>query len=334
MTGHIDRLAQELNIGYVSLGPALPEMPKSYAEIPDAIFVSKNVFFGGVMADKAHGLDLAAIHACADVIVRSAPIEPNGFANLQFAALANVPAGSPFFPAAYHGNDKPAFGIATEAADLAVQAFENAKTIEEGRDSLVAEIEKHGKTLTDIAKSLKTKFVGIDFSLAPFPDDAYSLGNAVEKMGIPKIGLHGSLAAAAILTEAVDRADFPHTGFSGFMQPVLEDSVLAKRAAEGILTIKDALMYSAVCGTGLDTVPLPGNTTVEQLVPLLLDLSALALRLDKPLTARLMPIPGKKAGEETNFDFAFFAQSKILGLDSQELKSPFNSKETLQIKKR
>ena len=334
ITGQLADIAKQLNIGYFSLGPALPEIPRSYEVLPDAIFVSKDAFFGGVMADKTRGLDLAAIRACADVIIRSAPIEQNGFANLQFAALANVPVGAPFFPAAYHDNDKPAFGIATESADLAVQAFENAKTIEEGRNNLTSEIEKHGKKIADIAKSFKIKFFGIDFSLAPFPDDAHSLGNAIEKMGIPKIGLHGSLAAAAILTEAVDRADFPHTGFSGFMQPVLEDSVLAKRAAEGTLTIKDALLYSAVCGTGMDTVPLPGDTTSEQLVPLLLDLSALALRLDKPLTARLMPIPGKKAGDETNFDFAFFAQSKIMNLGAEALKSPFDTNEVLKIKKR
>jgi uncharacterized protein (UPF0210 family) len=334
LTVQLETIAQELNIEYVSLGPALSEMPKSYEVIPDAAFVSKNVFFGGVMADKERGLDLAAIRACANVIVKLAPIEPNGFANLQFATLANVDAGSPFFPAAYHDKDKPYFGIATESADLAVQAFENAKTIEEGRNNLTSEVEKHGKKLAEIAKSLKVRFHGIDFSLAPFPDDAHSLGNAVEMMGIPKIGLHGSLAAAAILTEAVDRANFPHTGFSGFMQPVLEDSVLAKRAAEGTLTIKDALLYSAVCGTGLDTVPLPGDTTAEELVPLLLDLSALALRLDKPLTARLMPIPGKKAGDETDFDFEFFAQSKVMNLDSEKLNPPFDTKEVLQIKKR
>jgi uncharacterized protein (UPF0210 family) len=118
------------------------------------------------------------------------------------------------------------------------------------------------------------------------------------------------------------------------MQPILEDSILARRAAEGTLTIKDVLLYSAVCGTGLDTIPLPGDTTSVQLVPLLLDVCALALRLDKPLTARLMPIPNKKAGDETNFDFPFFAPSKVMTLDSAELNSPFNQKETLQLKKR
>lgn len=336
-TGQLADIAKQLNIGYFSLGPALPEIPRSYEVIPDAIFVSKDAFFGGVMADRTRGLDLAAIRACAEVIVKCAPLEPNGFANLQFAALANVPAGAPFFPAAYHNRDKPAFAIATESADLAVGAFENAKTIEEGRNNLIRKIEEHGRKLAEISNSPIShapKFLGIDFSLAPFPDDAHSLGNAVEKMGVPKIGLHGSLAAAAILTDAIERANFPHTGFSGFMQPILEDSVLAKHAAEGTLTIKDALLYSAVCGTGLDTVPLPGDTTAEQLVPLLLDLSALALRLDKPLTARLMPIPGKKAGDETNFDFGFFANGRVMALDSSGLNSPFNQYEALQIKKR
>jgi uncharacterized protein (UPF0210 family) len=118
------------------------------------------------------------------------------------------------------------------------------------------------------------------------------------------------------------------------MQPVLEDSVLAKRAAEGTLTIKDALLYSAVCGTGLDTIPLPGDTTAEQIAPLLLDLCALALRLDKPLTARLLPIPGKKTGDETNFDFAFFASSRVMELESAELNFPLKSQEVFQISTR
>jgi hypothetical protein len=351
----LPKLAQELadairqvGIAYASLGPALPEMPRSYEVIPDAIVASQNIFFGGVMADRKRGIDLSAIRACADVIVKCASIEPNGFANLQFAALANVEAGAPFFPAAYHDSDEPAFAIATESADLAVQAFENATTLEEGRKTLISEITRHGQTLSRIAQDLTQSpvsnslitnyhsptFLGIDFSLAPFPDDAHSLGNAVEKMGIPKIGLHGSLAAAAILTEAIDQANFLHTGFSGFMQPILEDSVLARRAEEGTLTVKDVLLYSAVCGTGLDTIPLPGDTTAEQITPLLLDLCALALRLNKPLTARLMPVPGKKVGDETNFDFAFFAPSKIMDLDAVGLTDSFSGTEIFHLASR
>ena len=71
-------------------------------------------------------------------------------------------------------------------------------------------------------------------------------------------------------------------------------------------------MYSAVCGTGVDTIPLPGDTPPEHITALLLDIAALALRLNKPLTARLMPVPGKIAGETTNFNFPYFANSRII----------------------
>jgi uncharacterized protein (UPF0210 family) len=339
LTSAIDTIARQLKIGYVSLGPALPAWAPSYGLIPEAIFVSRNVFFGGVMADRERGINLSALRACADVIVKCATLEPNGFANLQFAALANVGAGAPFFPAAYHDGDEPAFAIATESADLAVQVFETTRTLEEGRNALTSEVTKHGQAITKIARSLVSnspspRYLGIDFSLAPFPEDARSLGNAVEKMGVPKVGLHGSLAAAALLTDAIDRADFPHTGFSGFMQPVLEDALFARRAAEGSLTVKDMLLYSAVCGTGLDTIPLPGDTTAEQITPLLLDVCALALRLDKPLTARLMPVPGKKAGDETNFDFPYFAPSRVMSLEAETLQKPFAGTESFRLSSR
>jgi len=343
LAGKLENILSQIGVAYASLGPALIEYPESYARIPDAIAATQNIFFGGVIADRKNGISMSAINACAQIIQKASTITPDGFGNLRFAALANVNAGAPFFPAAYHDSDESAFAIATESAGLAISAFANAKTINEGRRALISEITKHGKAIAHVAEEI-TRFPipdsqfpifgGIDFSLAPFPDDAHSLGAAVEKIGVSKIGLHGSLAAAAILTEAIDRADFPHTGFSGFMQPILEDSILAKRAAEGILTIKDLLLYSAVCGTGLDTVPLPGDTTAEQIAPLLLDLSALALRLDKPLTARLMPIPGKQAGGATGFDFAFFANSRVMSLDSENLNNPLAASESFKLRPR
>ncbi|MBK8782616.1 MAG: DUF711 family protein [Anaerolineales bacterium] len=323
---------KDAGIFYAALGPALPEFPRSYQVIPEAIAASKDIFFGGMMTS-GNKIHFEQVKACAEIIVKCAPLDPNGFANLNFAALANVNAGAPFFPAAYHNDDKPAFAIAVESADVAVNAFAGQSTLDEGRSVLISELTKHGQAIARIAnvELSDTHFNGIDFSLAPFPDDAHSLGGAVEKMGVQKIGLHGSLASAAILTEAIERADFPHIGFNGFMQPVLEDTILAKRAAEGTLTIKDALLYSAVCGTGLDTVPIPGDTTAEQITPLLLDLCALALRLDKPLTARLMPVPGKQAGDVTEFDFAFFANSKVMKLDSAPLGLPLGGGGTISL---
>ncbi|MGC9394918.1 MAG: DUF711 family protein, partial [Anaerolineae bacterium] len=159
------------------------------------------------------------------------------------------------------------------------------------------------------------RFHGIDFSLAPFPTHACSIGAALEALTGQPLGAAGSLAAAATLTDAIGQARFPRVGFCGLMLPVLEDNVLAQRAAEGRLNVGELLQWSAVCGTGLDTVPLPGDVSEGALARVLFDVAALAVRLHKPLTARLMPLPGKVAGDPVHFDFAYFADGGVLSVD-------------------
>ena len=319
----LEKTAAAEGFAYVALGPALIDSPESYVQIPQIIAETENVFFSAEMATPSQGISLTAVKACAHIITQLALQDENGFANLYFTALSNVGPGSPFFPAAYHHGDQPAFALAIEAASLAVYAFEQADSLSGGLNLLRELIEKHGQKLASIGETIEkesdVQFKGIDFSLAPFPSRDSSLGTALELLGVPRVGQHGSLAAAAMLASTLDQAQFDRVGFSGLLFPQLEDSVLALRAAEGYLTVKDLLMYSAVCGTGLDTIPLPGNTSEEDLSSLLLDLAALGLRLDKPLTARLMPIPGKQAGETTNFDFDFFANSKVMPLASSGL---------------
>ncbi len=324
------KLAQDLEITanafgfqYLSLGPALPERIENFDLIPTVLKATKNVFLTGLMSTQNGDISLPAVRMCAEIIHQAASITPDGFTNLRFAALANVPPGAPFFPAAYHSKGEPSFALGTEAADLAVEVLSTAHTLKEARLRLIGLIEEHAKALSfgawKLSRLFDISFGGIDFTLAPYPSDELSFGNAIERMGVPAIGLHGSLAAAAFLTDTLDQASFQRAGFNGLFMPVLEDATLAARAAEGTLSVKDLLLYSTVCGTGLDTVPLPGDTSPEQLYAVLLDLAALAHRLDKPLTARLMPLPGKSAGDPTDFDFAYFANSRVMKLEAQPL---------------
>jgi uncharacterized protein (UPF0210 family) len=90
-------------------------------------------------------------------------------------------------------------------------------------------------------------------------------------------------------------------------------------------------MFSAVCGSGLDTIPIPGDTSLAQISALLLDICALALRQRKPLTARLMPIPGKKAGDVTDFNFDYFANSKVMALEAEPLNRLFTGNEIFSV---
>jgi uncharacterized protein (UPF0210 family) len=305
---------------YISLGPARVEL---LPQVPDLLAATRSVFVTAHILDPGRGvIDGLAIQAAARVIQAAAEIE-EGFGNLRFGALANVPAGVPFFPAAYSpppaSDGKVPFALATEAADLALDAARAARDIQDTHDRLVTAIEHEARRLTAVAEDLAAceplRYGGIDFSLAPFPAPETSIGAALEALSGAPLGSPGTLAAAATLTDAIERAAFPHTGFCGLMLPVLEDAVLAQRSAEGRLGLGELLQWSAVCGTGLDTVPLPGDSAPEALERLLFDVAALSARLRKPLTARLMPLPGRHAGDPVHFDFAYFADGGVLPLD-------------------
>jgi uncharacterized protein (UPF0210 family) len=325
-------------IDYAAIGPALPSEPSGFEIIPEVLGSTENVFASGIFADPESGLSLPCARACAQIIHECATKSPDGFTNLRFAALANVPAGAPFFPAAYHRGGPPGLAIATESADEVVKAVGETNSLSTVRKRLVQSFEHHAATLARLtqhaAQEHDVRFLGVDLSLAPFPEPERSVGTAVERLGVPAFGQKGTATVIAYFAESIELAQFPRTGFCGVLLPVLEDAVLAERAKEGALNISDLLLYATLCGTGLDTIPLPGETRPEALTALILDLGALALRHDKPLTARLMPIPGKKDGDEVSFDFPYFADSGVMSLPASALTGHLDGSELLDIRPR
>jgi len=312
--------------------------PNEWAVIPDALKRNNLIFLSGSLTTHQGELDLANAARCAETIVALSKLERDGFANLRFCALANVPAYTPFFPAAYAERERPAFALALEAADLALTCFSQAKSLQEARQCLIDTVNANAARLEAVAEKMQKiygyEFKGLDFTLAPHPDQVASIGSALEALGLSSFGPHGSLFASTFLTTSLQQAQYRKTGFNGLMLPVLEDSTLALRAAEGSLSVTELLMFSAVCGAGLDVIPLPGDTTPEEIYPILLDLGALALRLNKPLTARLMPIPGKKAGDPTTFNFGYFANSRVMPLRSQKLSGLMSGSERIKLPQR
>jgi uncharacterized protein (UPF0210 family) len=134
-----------------------------------------------------------------------------------------------------------------------------------------------------------------------------SIGAAIEAFTGAKFGSSGTLTAAHIITAAVKAVPEKQVGYSGLMVPVLEDKVLAQRWAESTYNIDSLLAYSAVCGTGLDTIPLPGDISLEQMERIFGDVASLAVKWNKPLSARLQPVQGKNPGDRTDFqDSALF----------------------------
>jgi uncharacterized protein len=320
---------QALDAGFdnVALGPLAGERLDA---LPDALAGTERVFAAAQIAGVDGVVYPDMIQAAAAAIVAIGAATPGGLGNLRFAALAGVAPGAPFFPAAYHNGGAPWIAVGSEAAVLAVQAIADCRlqiADWEGQQAALANlqlaIEQHDAQITAALDGLEAEtgvsFAGCDWSLAPHPDERRGIGTAIEALSGVPFGDWGTLAAVRGLTSAIRAARVRRVGFSGVMLPVLEDAVLAQRNNESRFTLRDLLAFSAVCGTGLDTIPLPGDTSADQIADVLAEVAALASALGKPLTARLMPIPGLRAGDMLRFDSAgqlhlaeFFRPTRVM----------------------
>ena len=259
---------------------------------------TKSTSFSVVIASYSGGVHARGAMVAAQVMHAVAEAVPNGKGSFRFAAAANIPAGTPFFPVGWH--DGPSsLGIGLESADLVRMAFTGAKDFNEARRTLTERLTSELKLVetigAELAQAENVVYRGIDPSPAPMGDR--SIGAALEALTGTPFGDAGTLRACAMVTEVLKSIPVKLCGYAGLMLPVLEDAVLSKRAIEGRYSMRDLLLFSSVCGTGLDVVPVPGDTPIETLTNILLDVAAQSVKLKKPLSARLYLIPGAKAGD-------------------------------------
>jgi uncharacterized protein (UPF0210 family) len=311
-------LCRENGLEYCSLGPvnSAGSVSDLLPVVPEIIAATETIFASASLNTTAGGPHpLLLAQEAAKVMQAISQRTAGGFGNLRFAATVNCPPHIPFFPAAYH-QGAPAFSLALEAADLVAEALRTSGGVPAAEERVVQVMEEKLFPWQEISQRLVKEsgyvFRGLDLSPAPGPARETSIAYALEELGLGRFGEPGTLTAAALVAGALKKTSLQTCGYSGLMLPVLEDSGLAERNNEGLVRLSSLLSYSAVCGTGLDTIPLPGDVSVEQLTAILLDVATLAMRLNKPLSARLFPIPGKKAGDMTEFDFPYFVNTRVM----------------------
>ena len=303
----------------LSIGPVITDDrhdPEFASWATQLVKETKNINFSVTVASPERGIHRQTALTAAETIVAISKSSPGGEGNFRFTAAANCLAGTPFFPVAYHRGPE-AFSIGLESPGLLQEAFEQSKDIEEAKTKLKtlleAELGPVEKSALGIAQNEHRQYLGIDTSPAPSKDA--SIGAAIEALTRVPFGSASTLAACAAITDVLKSLSIKTCGYSGLMLPVLEDPVLARRAAEGRYSVRELLLYSSVCGTGLDVVPLAGDTPANQLAALIRDVAALSTKLHKPLSARLFLIPGKRAGEQAEFANPFLTSSVVMKLD-------------------
>lgn len=274
---------------------------------------TRNTSFSVRVGSSESGMQRTAITCAAEAIAEIGRRTAGGEGNFRFAAAALVPAGTPFFPTAWFAEPRT-FSIGLESPPLLEALLtggpgtdEVRRQLTDGMEAAVASVER---AASEIAQRAGWRFLGVDVSPAPGLDA--SIGEVVERISGAPFGSASTLAACALLTDVLKGLAVRTCGYSGLMLPVLEDPILARRAKEGRYGVSDLLLYSSVCGTGLDVVPLPGDTPVDVIADLIQDVAALAVKYEKPLSARLLPIPGKTAGEVVTFDNPHLTEGVVM----------------------
>jgi uncharacterized protein (UPF0210 family) len=290
----------------------LPELIKEFGDLCNACV--------NVPIDEYALLDKQLINDSVKAVQEIARITERGEGNFNFTVNFNCQPLIPYFPASYHdsalGN---CYVVGFETPDLLVKVlsdFNNTTQITCAQEKLkqqqilmsealqyhVSQVSKIINQFDENENQRRFKFSGIDSSAAHSKGCA-SMVEVYQQLGVPFFGASGSVEVSALLTRVFKSVrELPLVGFSGLMLAVTEDTGLAQGTIDGDYDIRSLLTYSAVCGIGLDTVPIPGDTPAQKIASLMSDTGTMAFRLNKPLTVRLFPVPGLKAGDITQFE--------------------------------
>jgi uncharacterized protein (UPF0210 family) len=301
---NLDGIAQQDHL-MISIGPAYltGDGGGAQAELLADILKNTKSLYGAVVVANGEGVNWPAVKSAAGIIKTLEENTPHSEGNFRFAAIANVPAYSPFFPAAYHAGAGHQFAIGLESANTVAAAFQGASDYADARRRLIDLLFPQAFDVEQISVQIGGEqgwnYLGQDLSPAPSVDA--SIGAAIELLSKQPFGASGTMTAVGTITSALKEIGARRVGYSGLMLPVLEDPTLAERWNAGLFSV-DALMgYSAVCGTGLDTVPLAGDTSVDTIARMIGDVATLSVKWNKPLSARLLPVAGKHVGDRTEF---------------------------------
>ncbi len=258
-------------------------------------------------------------------IIKVSRLSESGFDNFRLGISDGKTRNTPFFP--FSNFDNPlTYSIGLETLEELINQIYNkdssdySANLKDFQEILVENLKSIDNYLT---RNSIIKFNGIDASLAPIPRTNQSIGLLYELLGVHTLGNLGSLSVTSKLTNIIKEAfkisNAKSVGFNGVMFSPLEDDWLARQSYSNVLSPESLMLYSSVCGCGIDMLPLPGDIFLETISCLLCDVISLSQKLNKPLGVRLLLIPGKSSNEKTSFNHDFLSDMKILKINDSIL---------------
>jgi uncharacterized protein (UPF0210 family) len=281
--------------------------------IPAALSATKRLCGFLNLASTAAGMNMTAIAEFGGILKELAKRTKNGIGCAKIAVFANVPEDNPFMAGAHHGIGEPDYslniGISGPGVVRAVidQNPECDLTeLSEVIKRTVFKITRAGELIgREMARLMRVDFGIVDISLAATPNAGDSVAEIVESMGVSRMGRPGSTAALAMLIDAVKKGGSMASGnvggLSGTFIPVSEDAGMIRAVRTGALNLEKLEALTSVCSVGMDMFAVPGDTPADVLSAIIADELAIGVANHKTTSVRVIPVPGKKAGQIVHF---------------------------------
>ncbi len=317
----LDGVAKELGIDFIGGFSALvqkgiaPGDRRLIDSIPRALAGTDRVCASVNVASTKSGINMDAVREMGRVIRESAALsaDRDGLACAKFVVFCNAPEDNPFMAGAFHGPGEgdSCLNVGVSGPGVIKAAIESCRgasfdVLADTIKKTAFKITRMGQLVgTEAARRLGVPFGILDLSLAPTPEVGDSVARILEEMGLESTGTHGSTAALAMLTDMVKKggvmASTSVGGLSGAFIPVSEDEGMVAAVRAGSLHLDKLEAMTCVCSVGLDMVAIPGDTKASTISAIIADEMAIGMVNNKTTAVRIIPVPGKKAGEWAEF---------------------------------
>lgn len=331
----LDRAADTVGVNFIGGFSALVHKGYTIGDgrliraIPEALASTEKVCSSVNIATTKAGINMDAVAEMGRVIKAAAELtaDKGGIACAKLVTFANVPEDNPFMAGAFHGIGEPecVINVGVSGPGVVKCALEKVKgsdfgTVADVIKKTAFKITRMGQLVAqEASKRLGVPFGIVDLSLAPTPSVGDSVAHILEEMGLEKCGTHGTIAALALLNDAVKKGGTMASsyvgGLSGAFIPVSEDAGMIDAVKSGSLSIEKLEAMTCVCSVGLDMIAVPGDTSAETIAAIIADEAAIGVVNSKTTAVRIIPAPGKKVGDAVEFG-GLLGTAPVMGLNS------------------
>ncbi len=317
----LDKIAKELGVDFVGGFSALVQKGITPGDrvliesIPDALNETERVCSSVNVGTTKSGINMNAVKLMGEIIKKTAEVSKdkpvNGCAKL--VVFTNAPEDNPFMAGAFHGPGEGDcvlnVGVSGPGVILAAAKEFKGRPINEladGIKKMAFKITRMGQLVgMEAAQRLGVDFGILDLSLAPTPAVGDSVARILEEIGLEGAGAPGTTCALAMLTDMVKKGGVMAStnvgGLSGAFIPVSEDEGMINAVKQHSITLEKLEAMTCVCSVGLDMIAIPGDTPATTISGIMADEMAIGMVNNKTTAVRLIPAPGKKAGDWVEF---------------------------------